>query len=348
MSKYTKFDLLASSEWIVVRNKIINAKYIMWYFRSPSFREYMMSNVSGVGGSLMRAKPKLVEMYPVPVPPIAEQQRIVDRIESLFSKLDEAEERLQSVLDSFKTRKAAILHKAFTGELTAKWRASNDIDLRDWKHTSLAKIVNGFKYGISEKSDYSYNGMPVFRIPNVTDSGLSCDDIKYLNHSNIDDENQVHENDILIIRSNGSRDLVGKSVLVPHLSRSYTYASFLIRIQPTTVVDPKYLVVYLNSPECRAQMFKKAKSSAGINNINSKELGEIQIGLPSISEQREIVKILVNLLNKEQETIEYIQAVLKQIEEIRQSILSKAFHGELGTNNLNDEDAKELVKRILD
>ena len=133
--------------------------------------------------------------------------------------------------------------------------------------------------------------------------------------SNIDDENQIHENDILIIRSNGSRDLVGKSVLVPRLSRSYTYASFLIRIQPTSVVVPQYLVVYLNSPECRAQMFKKAKSSAGINNINSKELGGIQIGLPSISEQREIVRILGIIFDKEQQTIGYIQAVLKKIEE---------------------------------
>ena len=168
-----------------------------------------------------------------------------------------------------------------------------------------------------------------------------------MNHLNIDDENQIHENDILIIRSNGSRDLVGKSVLVPRLSRSYTYASFLIRIQPTSVVVPQYLVVYLNSPECRAQMFKKAKSSAGINNINSKELGGIQIGLPSISEQREIVRILGIIFDKEQQTIGYIQAVLKKIEEIKQSVLTKAFHGELGTNNPDDEDAKELIKRIL-
>ncbi len=87
----------------------------------------MLSNVSGVGGSLMRAQPKFVQGYPVPVPPLAEQQRIVDRIESLFAKLDEAKEKAQTVVDSFENRKASILHKAFTGELTAKWREEHGV-----------------------------------------------------------------------------------------------------------------------------------------------------------------------------------------------------------------------------
>lgn len=86
VSKYTDHSLLASSEWIVVRNSRLISNYLMWCFRSPYFRGYMLSNVSGVGGSLMRAQPKFVQGYPVPVPPLAEQQRIVDRIESLFAK----------------------------------------------------------------------------------------------------------------------------------------------------------------------------------------------------------------------------------------------------------------------
>ena len=119
---YTEVELLASSEWIVVRNSHLNSDYLMYCFRSQFFREFMLSNVSGVGGSLMRAQPKYVQTYPIPIPPLPEQQRIVDRIESLFAKLDEAKEKAQTVVDSFETRKAAILHKAFTGELTAKWR----------------------------------------------------------------------------------------------------------------------------------------------------------------------------------------------------------------------------------
>ena len=73
----------------------------------------------------MRAQPKYVKTYPVPIPPLAEQQRIVDRIESLFSKLDEAKEKAQTVVDAYEDRRSTILHMAFTGELTAEWRSIN-------------------------------------------------------------------------------------------------------------------------------------------------------------------------------------------------------------------------------
>ena len=288
-----------------------------------------------------------MDTMPVPIPPLTEQQRIVNRIESLFAKLDEAKQKAQDALDSFETRKAAILHKAFTGELTAQWRKEHGVGMESWDNTTLSKIVIGFKYGTSEKSDYSYKGMPVFRIPNITDDGLSFEDLKFLSHKDISDENQIHENDILIVRSNGSRELVGKSVLVPQLDREYAYASFLIRIQPLESVVPNYLVMYLNSTDARMQMFKKAKSSAGINNINSKELGAILINLPSFSEQAEIVRILDNLLAKEQLAKEAAEGVLEQIDLIKKAILARAFRGELGTNDLGEESAVELLKQVL-
>lgn len=289
----------------------------------------------------------VINQVPIALPAFKEQQRIVDRIESLFAKLNEAKQKAQDALDSFETRKAAILHKAFTGELTAQWRKEHGVGMESWDNTTLSKIVIGFKYGTSEKSDYSYKGMPVFRIPNITDDGLSFEDLKFLSHKDISDENQIHENDILIVRSNGSRELVGKSVLVPQLDREYAYASFLIRIQPLESVVPNYLVMYLNSTDARMQMFKKAKSSAGINNINSKELGAILINLPSFSEQAEIVCILDNLLAKEQLAKEAAEGVLEQIDLIKKSILARAFRGELGTNDPGEESAVELLKQVL-
>lgn len=209
-----------------------------------------------------------------PLSPLAEQQRIVDRIESLFAKLDEAKQKAQDALDSFETRKAAILHKAFTGELTAQWRKEHGVGMESWDNTTLSKIVIGFKYGTSEKSDYSYKGMPVFRIPNITDDGLSFEDLKFLSHKDISDENQIHENDILIVRSNGSRELVGKSVLVPQLDREYAYASFLIRIQPLESVVPNYLVMYLNSTDARMQMFKRQNHPLGSITLIPKNWGQ--------------------------------------------------------------------------
>ena len=318
---------------------------LYYYFLSPFGTEQLYSITTGT--AVKKFNKTDLKTICLPLPPLSEQQRIVDRIESLFAKLDEAKQKAQDALDSFETRKAAILHKAFTGELTAQWRKEHGVGMESWDNTTLSKIVIGFKYGTSEKSDYSYKGMPVFRIPNITDDGLSFEDLKFLSHKDISDENQIHENDILIVRSNGSRELVGKSVLVPQLDREYAYASFLIRIQPLESVVPNYLVMYLNSTDARMQMFKKAKSSAGINNINSKELGAILINLPSFSEQAEIVRILDNLLAKEQLAKEAAEGVLEQIDLIKKAILARAFRGELGTNDPGEESAVELLKQVL-
>ena len=84
---------------------------------------------------------KFVRNYPIPIPPLDEQQRIIDRIESLFSKLDEAKTKVEAVLDGFESCKATILHKAFAGELTKRWREKRGITLTHWKKRTLNDIA---------------------------------------------------------------------------------------------------------------------------------------------------------------------------------------------------------------
>ncbi len=315
-------------------------EYYRYFFLT--FEQYLYDNATGT--TFVQVNSRTLQKMPVPLPPLPEQQRIVERIESLFAKLDEAKEKAQAVVDGFELRKSAILHKAFTGELTQRWRKEHGEGLDGWKNTTLSEIVSGFKYGTSEKSTYNNTGMPVLRIPNVGTGTLSFEDMKYLAHNDVDEANQVHENDLLIIRSNGSRDLVGKCAIVPALSRKFAYASFLIRIKPSEWILPDYLALYLNSTDARTQMFKKAKSSAGIHNINSQELGSITINVPTIYEQSAIIAVLNNLLAKGQQAKEAAEAVLIQIDTMKKAILARAFRGELGTNDPAEEWAGECLK----
>lgn len=347
VAKHTEMPLIASSEWIVIRSPFVMSKYLQYCLTSKYFRELLLSNVSGVGGSLMRAQPKYVKGYPIPLAPLAEQHRIVTRIESLFEKLDHARELVQAALDSFETRKAAILHKAFTGELTAGWREQNGVGMESWKNEKLRNIIEGFKYGTSEKADYTYPGVPVIRIPNIDENAISFVDMKYLSTDIVDDSLHIRENDILIIRSNGSRDLVGKSAIVPKLDKNYTYASYLIRIRPGNEVEGVFLQYFLNSPNARGQMFASAKSSAGINNINTKELGNIDLMLPTLLEQREIVRIVNTLLTAEHSASETLSALFDQIDLLKKAILARAFRGELGTNDPAEESAMQLLKETF-
>lgn len=328
----------------VIPNESIDKIYLYYYLLYVVDQLYAKTHGSG----MVHITLKPFKSTRIMLPELNEQRRVVGKIESLFAKLDEAKEKAQAVVDSFETRKAAILHKAFTGELTAKWREEHGVRMESWEKKRLSDVVTEFKYGTSEKSDYNNKGIPVLRIPNIGDNGIDLSDIKYLNHRNVDSESQIHEGDILIIRSNGSRDLVGKAVLVPELGCEYAYASFLIRAKPNhSIINAHYLTIFLNSTDARGQMFRRAKSSAGINNINTKELGAISLTVPSLPEQDEIVHIINEMMDKDQQSKEAAEAVLDQIDLMKKSILARAFRGELGTNDPNEESAVELLKRTI-
>lgn len=122
----------------------VRKEYIFYFCLQKQFVSDCIK--SAKGSAQLNMSTEWLKEYPIPLPPLAEQQRIVDRIESLFAKLDEAKEKAQAVVDSFETRKAAILHKAFTGELTAKWREEHDVGMESWekyKFNELGTLERG-------------------------------------------------------------------------------------------------------------------------------------------------------------------------------------------------------------
>ena len=165
---------------------------------------------------------------------------------------------------------------------------------------------------------------------------LSFEDLKYLNLSDIDSSNKIKKDDILIVRSNGSRDLVGKNALVKELDKEYAFASYLIRMRPL-INNPEYLILLLNTDAIKEQFFSKAKSSAGINNINTEELATTIIPLPPLEEQAKIVR-RVKLAFEKLDKIELrYQKAKEYSDKLTQSILNKAFRGELVPQDPNDK-----------
>lgn len=249
VSQYTGNALLASSEWIIIRNSKIVSDYLMYCFRAPYFREYMLSNVSGVGGSLMRAQPKYVKTYPVPLPPLPEQQRIVDRIESLFAKLDEAKQKAQDALDSFETRKAAILHKAFTGELTAQWRKEHGVGMESWDYPRFEDCILKMQNGLAKRSGSSGTSFVVLRLANLSDNGFVTDDLREILLDEKEQKNySLKDNDVLMIRVNGSKDNVGKQFLF-HGKLKWAFCDHIIRITYKTNLSPEYILRFFTMKE---------------------------------------------------------------------------------------------------
>ena len=297
------------------------------------------------GSAIPHLNKELFFSTPFPLPPLAEQQRIVDRIESLFAKLDEAKEKAQAVVDSFETRKAAILHKAFTGELTTKWREEHGVRMESWEKKSVGELCISLKYGTAKKSDASGN-VVVLRMGNLQQGEIDWSGLAYSNDPDDIERYKLFPGDVLFNRTN-SAALVGKTAIYRG-EHPAIYAGYLIKLDyDHDKIIGDYLNYALNTLD--AKKYCNSVKTDGVNqsNINAKKIGAYSFNVPNIPEQEKIVSVIQKLLSKEQQSKAAAEAVLDQIDLMKKSILARAFRGELGTNDPSEESAVELLKQII-
>lgn len=340
-------DCIASTGFFVCSpSPIIIPRYLYWLMTSSYVVEGLNQYMKGDNSPSIRKDD--IDMFAYPVPPLAEQQRIVDRIESLFAKLDEAKEKSQSVLDSFETRKAAILHKAFTGELTAKWRVTQGIGMDSWKESTVGNVCHEVKVGIVIKPSQYYtdaeNGTPAFRSANVRENRIDDFDWVYLNQTGMESNKRsiVHTGDVLVVRSGNP----GTACVVSEKFDGYNAIDILIAVPNQDYISSDFLCSYTNSPFGKNLVSEKKRGMA-LSHFNVKGYSALPIRVPTLPEQKEVIRILDSLLAKEQSAKEAAEAVLDKINLLKKSILARAFRGELRTNAPTDEPAIELLKRIL-
>jgi type I restriction enzyme S subunit len=290
-----------------------------------------------------------LEKISFPLAPLAEQQRIVDRIESLFTKLDEAKEKAQAVVDSFETRKAAILHKAFTGELTAKWREEHDVGMESWEQCSLSDVctVNPKKADTKDLPDeLEVSFFPMSALSEIY--GEITDPQTRLLKEVRSGFTNFSEGDVVFAKITPCMEN-GKSAVVGKLVNDIGYGTtefFVLRCSDRLYNRFLYHLV-------RDKLFRdKAKAvmagAVGQQRVPKRYLETYKLNLPKFNEQREIVRILDGSFAKEQQTKEAAEAVLDQIELMKKSILARAFRGELGTNDPNEESAVELLRQVIE
>ena len=283
-----------------------------------------------------------------PLPPINEQSRIVARIESLFAKLDEAKEKIQEVLDGADLRRAAILHQAFTGKFTDKWRKENSVGDESWKITSLGNIchINPKKIDTTNLDD----NMEVSFIPMADVSDISGDvignQIRPLGEVKKGFTN-FNEGDVVFAKITPCMEN-GKSAIIGKLKNDVGYGTteFYV-LRPKDVLYNRYVYHLVRSKFFRDKAKSNMTGAVGQQRVPKKFMQEYEINLPSMPEQKEIVRLLDSLLSCEQSTVTACEEALTTIETLKKSILARAFRGELGTNDPAEPNAKELLKDIL-
>lgn len=312
-------------------------KYIFYWTKSLNF--YELTNATTVP-ALRKTD---LENIPIPLPPLNEQQRIVNIIESLFAKLDRAKELIENTLAQFEQNKMAILHKAFTGELTAKWRKENNIDLSSWQEKTIDELCTSLKYGTSKKSKLE-GSVVVLRMGNLQNGEIDWSNLMYTDDKEDIEKYLLKKGDVLFNRTN-SPELVGKTSIYRG-EYPAIYAGYLIKLDYGKDIIGEYLNYMMNSTKAKHYCYTVKTDGVSQSNINAKKIGAFEIPVPTIEEQQEIVNILDKLLAKYNK-IKNLEQQLEKIELLKKAILAKAFRGELGTNNPDEESAENLLKEIL-
>lgn len=327
---------------LIRSNNYMNKRYISYFFQSDLYRLRIQSLANGI--NINNIKNNYIKDVICPLPPIHEQQRIVERIESLFSKLDEAKEKIQMSLDSFENRKSAILYQAFSGELTKKWREENGVKFDDWEESTIENYATT-KYGYTESANFQEIGPKYLRITDIKNGKVDWNMVPYCD---ISEENyrkyKLEKFDIVVARTGAT---TGKSYLILEDVKA-VYASYLIKIEIDKVelLTPQFLYLFLQTQSYWNQIIDLSSGIAQPG-VNANKLKTINITVPPLEEQKEIVRILDNLFEKEQGTQELID-LIENIDLMKKTILARAFRGELGTNIPEEESAIELLKSVLE
>ena len=313
-------------------------KYLFYYARSEKDNFVKM----GKGGAQPNISQEIIKVHEIPIPPFPEQQRIVSRIESLFSKLDEAKEKVQAVVDGFELRKSAILHKAFTGELTERWRNKNNVAFADWKQVKFGDLgvlergrskhrprndpqLFGGKYPFIQTGDVARSGMY------VVEHSQSLSEIGM-------EQSRIFPKGTLCITIAAN---IGDVAI---LTYDCCFPDSVVGFTPNNLTSSKF--IYYMMSTIQRELEANAPATAQ-KNINLKSLNDLKINLPSLSEQNEIITMLEMFFAQEQQAREAAEAVLDQIDTMKKAILARAFRGELGTNDPAEEWAGEMVKKLL-
>lgn len=350
-------NLTENADKIIIKhiNKYLLVKVLSSYIVQKQIQEVITT------GCQPKLAIKKIEQLKIPLPPINEQQRIVNIIESLFTKLDRAKELIENTLAQFEQNKMAILHKAFTGELTAKWRKENNINnIKDvsyieklpyivpngWYWDKLENITIRIVDGdhnppAKEKEKTSYIMLSAQNIG--YSSFINMDKVRYLSKDNFDKCHKrtcLEDGDILF-SSVGS---IGNAMVYREKENDkITFQRSVTIIK--TKINPYYLRYVLLSPYCQ-QIFKTESIGTAQKGFYIKQMKNLIVPVPTIEEQQEIVNILDKLLAKYNK-IKNLEQQLEKIELLKKAILAKAFRGELGTNNPDEESAENLLKEIL-
>ncbi|MBT2700255.1 restriction endonuclease subunit S [Bacillus sp. ISL-40] len=353
----------------------INSNYLSYYFRSPYFQSFLQKNAKGTAQKGVYLK--TLKSSDIPIPPLEEQERINEKVGSLLNKIDQAKHLITDAKETFELRRAAILDKAFRGELTTKWREENSnknlvssdevngerVSDENKKKSSFLlneSVPDTWKWVLSNQlfsfvtsgsrgwaKYYNDEGDLFIRVGNLSHESIEID---------LTDQQKVsppagtegvrtlvQDGDILVSITAD----VGRIAVVPKNFPKAYINQHVALARPSGGYFFEYVAWYLSSRNGGRLQFDRLQRGATKAGLGLNDIKNVWVPLPPLEEQYEIVSKIKSAFKKSEFAEKSLAESLVLCEELKKSILDKALRGELGTNDANEESALELLKEIL-
>ena len=338
-----------NSGMLILRKKVeeLNGQFYKLYITSPFFKN--QTELKRTGTAQPQLPSGILKKFVLPVPPILEQKRIVQKLDALLGIVKTAQERLDKIPDILKRFRQSVLGQAVSGKLTEEWRKENKVKIgAKVKIDNITEVVTKGAspkwQGINYVNDYDDNSILFITSENVSNFKVIESKYKYLELAFNDKQKRsiLKKGDILTNIVGGS---IGRtSIWNSNLRANINQAVCLIRLKKNVCL-PEYLEIYLNSNLGLEAIFANVVDVARAN-VSLGTIKNISLDLPRVEEQKEIVRQVKSLFTLADRIEARYQAINAKVKTLPQAILAKAFRGELVPQDPNEEPASVLLERI--
>ena len=272
---------VCSTGFCVLRpTRRVSRDWLYYSILSPEFTAQLTMRMRGANYPAV-ADGDVLESV-IPIAPPEEQSRVSRCIKRCMDRIDEIR-----ILSSEAAIETAVLLPSSLAATFAELRST-------YPTATVGECLIESRYGTSRRCDAARSAVPVLRIPNVVRGRISLDNVKYCELSKKELERfRIDSGDILVVRTNGSPDLVGRCAVHVDDGRSFAFASYLIRLRvdPAKIL-PVFLMFFLTSTMGRDAIAAIRRTSAGQFNINMQNLRGIRLPLPPLAIQERVAERL--------------------------------------------------------
>ena len=363
-------------------NKQIEPRFFGYYFKTKDYRT-KISNLSA-GVNINNLRRGYIENLSIPLPPLPEQKRIIAKIENLLDRLNKTKQGLARIPPLIKKFRQSVLARAFSGELTKEWRGQQkDLEPaslllehirterkkllgkkykepepintsvlselpKRWEWSTVGDIFFEIKNGTTEKQNDEGIGVPVSRIETIQNGVFDLYRIKHIKNPSKDllETYKYIEDDIALSHIN-SKEHVGKTAIYLGKPNLFIHGMNLLRLRLShKFINPMYIYNYFQTYDFRNNVRLKVKHAVNQVSINQKNLGMVPVSIAPIKEQTYIIQIVNQLFSRINPIEKSVKIAQARCEKMTQSILAKAFRGELVSQDSNDKPTSVFLEKI--